>query len=142
MQWDRPRHVAQVPVQVESQLRQWPIQLHLVSPIAPYFKNADLALVADCIPFSYANFHNDFLQGNAIAIACPKLDDISGYVEKLSQIIKVGEIRSMKVVIMEVPCCSGLVHIAREALKKAEKSITFEVVVVGIKGELLKTAAM
>jgi NAD-dependent dihydropyrimidine dehydrogenase PreA subunit len=142
MQWDRPEPVSQVQGRLESQLRQWPIQLHLVSPIAPYFKNADLALIADCIPFSYANFHNDFLEGNGIAIACPKLDDISGYVEKLSQIIKVGDIRSIRVVIMEVPCCSGLVHIAREALKKVGGQMPFEVVVVGIKGELLKTAAM
>jgi NAD-dependent dihydropyrimidine dehydrogenase PreA subunit len=142
MQWKNEEGQGERVTSMESHLRQWPIQLHLVSPIAPYFKNADLALIADCIPFAYANFHNDFMTGNSIAIACPKLDDTSPYVEKLSQIVATGDVKSMKVVIMEVPCCSGLVQIAREALTKANKSIPFEVVVVGIKGQMLKRAAL
>lgn len=122
----------------ESQLRQWPIQLHLVPPIAPYFQNADLVLVADCVPFAYPNFHSDFLKRNAIAIACPKLDDVSPYVQKISQIIKFSNLKSLKVVVMEVPCCSGLVRIAQQAVKLAESNLPVEVVVVGIKGNVLR----
>jgi ferredoxin len=117
-----------------SELRQWPIQLHLVNPIAPYFKNADLVLVADCVPFAYANFHNDFLKGKAVAIACPKLDDTRPYVAKLTQMVDFANIKSMKVVVMEVPCCSGLVGMAREAIEGAKRSIPMEYVVVGVEG--------
>lgn len=118
-----------------SELRQWPIQLHLVSPAAPYFNGADLVLVADCVPFAYANFHSDFLRGNAIAIACPKLDNVEPYVEKIARIITNSRIRSLKVVVMEVPCCFGLTHIAREALSRSGMEIPFEQVVIGIDGE-------
>lgn len=119
-----------------SQLRQWPIQLHLVPPNAPYFQNADLVLVADCVPFAYGNFHSDFLKGKAIAIGCPKLDDSGAYVNKVTQILESSDVKSVKVVHMEVPCCSGLVHIAREALSKSGKDIPFETTEIGIKGEI------
>jgi len=122
---------------LESELRQWPVQLHLVSPLAPYFKQADFVLVADCVPFTYADFHRDFLKGKAIAIACPKLDDVRPYVDKIAGIIEEGRVRSLTVVVMEVPCCSGLVQFAQEALRKTGRDIAFEVVVVGIRGEIL-----
>ena len=122
---------------VSSELRQWPIQLHLVNPIAPYFKDADLVLVADCVPFAYANFHNDFLKGKAVAIACPKLDDTGPYIAKLTRMIDIANLKSMKVVVMEVPCCSGLVGMAREAIKQAERSIPLEYVVIGVKGDAI-----
>lgn len=122
------------PAGLSSELRQWPIQLHLVNPIAPYFKDADLVLVADCVPFAYANFHNDFLKGKAVTIACPKLDDTRPYVAKLTQMVDFANIKSMKVVVMEVPCCSGLVGMAREAIEAAKRSIPLEYVVIGIKG--------
>lgn len=121
-----------------SELRQWPIQLHLVPPHAPYFQNADLILVADCIPFAYANFHAHFLKGRAIAIGCPKLDDPDAYVTKLTRILKSSDIKSLTVLHMEVPCCFGLVHIAREALGKSGKDISLEEAMVGIKGEILE----
>ena len=124
---------AQVPI--ASELRQWPIQLHLVPPYAPYFQNADLALVADCVPFAYPNFHVDFLEGKAIAIGCPKLDDVGAYIDKVTQILKHANIRRLGVVHMEVPCCHGLVHIAQEALKQSGKDIPFETVIIGVKGE-------
>ena len=119
-----------------SELRQWPIQLHLVPPDAPYFQNADLILVADCVPFAYANFHSDFLKGKAIAIGCPKLDDSGAYMSKVTQILESSDVKSVKVVHMEVPCCSGLVHIAREALSKSGKDIPFEATEIGIRGEI------
>jgi NAD-dependent dihydropyrimidine dehydrogenase PreA subunit len=119
---------------VRSQLRQWPIQLHLIPPDAPYLHGADLVLVADCVPFAYANFHADFLKGKAIAIGCPKLDDIDAYIDKVTQILAHADLRSLTVVHMEVPCCYGLVQIARWALKRSGKDIPLEDVVVAIDG--------
>ena len=120
-----------------SQLRQWPIQLHLVPANAPYFQNADLILVADCVPFAYPNFHHNFLKGKSIAIGCPKLDDVDAYVDKTTQILKNSNIKSLKVIHMEVPCCHGLVHIAKEALSKSGKEIPFESVIIGIIGKII-----
>ena len=124
----------------DSELRQWPIQLHLVPPFAPYFQNADLILGADCVPFAYPNFHADFLKGKAIAIGCPKLDDPEAYIDKVTQILKNSDIKSIKVVHMEVPCCYGLVHIAQEAIKRSGKNIPLKTVNIGIKGEVLEPA--
>ncbi len=125
--------------QSSSELRQWPVQLHLVPPHAPYFQNADLVLVADCVPFAYADFHRDYLRGNAIAIGCPKLDDLDAYIGKVTQILQSSDVKSIKVVYMEVPCCRGLVHIAEEALKKAGKDVPVETVMIGVKGEVTET---
>jgi ferredoxin len=132
--WEMPKE-ARPKARIGSALRQWPVQLHLVPPRAPYFQNADLVLVADCVPFAYANFHPDFLKGSAIAIGCPKLDDIDAYVSKVTEILQNSDIKSLKVVHMEVPCCHGLVHVGQEALKRSGKDIPFETVVIGIKGE-------
>lgn len=122
------------PPRMRSELRQWPVQLHLVSPHAPYFQGANLVLVADCVPFAYPNFHADFLKGNAVAVGCPKLDDVGAYVEKVTQIIRHADVRSLKVVHMEVPCCSGLVFIAQQALENSGKELPFESVMIGIGG--------
>jgi NAD-dependent dihydropyrimidine dehydrogenase PreA subunit len=117
-----------------SELRQWPIQLHLVPPDAPYLHGADLVLVADCVPFAYPDFHADFLKGKAIAIGCPKLDDIDAYIDKVTQILTQADLRSLTVVHMEVPCCHGLVQVARWALKRSGKDIPIEDVVIAIDG--------
>lgn len=138
LHWEKKEEEREEGVKVSSELRQWPIQLHLVPPGAPYLQNADLVLVADCVPFAYANFHADFLKGRAIAIGCPKLDDLDAYVNKVAQILEGSDIKSLKVFNMEVPCCYGLVHIAREALSKSGKDIPFESVVIGIKGDILE----
>ncbi len=119
-----------------SQLRQWPVQLHLVPPFAPYFKDADLAVVADCVPFSYADFHRDFLPGRAIAVGCPKLDDVNAYLQKITDIIRIGSPRRLEVVIMEVPCCSGLTHIVRQAMQNAGKYLPLTETVVGVRGDI------
>ncbi|MCX6641545.1 MAG: 4Fe-4S dicluster domain-containing protein [bacterium] len=123
---------------IPSELRQWPIQLRLVPPFAPYFRNSDIAIVADCVPFSYANFHQDFLKGKSLAIACPKLDDVEPYVEKLSQIMTLASPRSIEVVIMEVPCCAGLTHTVKKAMEKSGKIIPIKETIIGIKGGILK----
>lgn len=137
IQWAQPQAHEQK-TNIASQLRQWPVQLHLISPMATYFQNADFVLVADCVPFAYANFHSEFLSGNAIAIACPKLDDTSPYIQKLAQIFKTSNLRSVKVVVMEVPCCSGLVRLAKEAADYSGSDLPMEIVTIGIKGNILE----
>ena len=123
-----------------SQLQQWPVQLHLVPPAAPYFKNADLFIVADCVPFAYASFHQEFLkgEGRAIAVGCPKLDDTQAYLEKISQIIAVGRPKSITIVNMEVPCCFGLVRLVEQAVQVAGVETTVATTTISIKGERLK----
>ncbi len=120
---------------LESQLRQWPTQLHLVPPHAPYLKDAHLLLAADCTPFAYADFHRDFIKGRVVVNACPKLDDTSTYLEKLTQIIQQNDIKSITVTIMEVPCCRGMGMFAKKAIEQAGKDIPLEIVTIGINGE-------
>lgn len=121
-----------------SALGQWPVQLHLVSPSAPYFKNADLLLAADCVPFAMGDFHERLLQGRAIAIGCPKLDDADSYIDKLADIIRQGRPKSLTVVHMEVPCCSGLVRIAREAISRSGSELTFEDITIDLRGSIIR----
>lgn len=122
-----------------SHLRQWPIQLHLVSPQAAYYRNSDLLLAADCCGFAYADFHKDYLKGKSIAIACPKLDSNKQvYLDKIISMINDAKINSITVMVMEVPCCSGLVQLATQAAEFTERNIPVNVVVVGINGNILK----
>jgi len=124
---------------VPSQLGQWPVQLKLVSPHAPYFADADLLLVADCVPFAMGDFHNRFLKNHNIAIGCPKLDDVQFYIEKLAAILQANKLNSLTVIHMEVPCCSGLTHIAREAIAKSNIEISFEDVTIDLQGNVSQT---
>jgi ferredoxin len=122
-----------------SQLRQWPVQLHLVSPNANYFKYSDLLLTADCVPFAYADFHNDFLINRSLAIACPKLDSNKQiYLNKLVMMINDANIKSITVLIMQVPCCSGLLQLAQHAIESSGKKIPLKVNVISIEGEVLQ----
>lgn len=118
-----------------SELRQWPTQLHLVPPTAPYLKNAHLLIAADCAPFAYADFHQDFIKGRVLVNACPKLDDTSPYVDKLAAMIANNSIKSVTVTIMEVPCCRGLAMFAQQAIAKSGKEVPLEIVVIGVDGE-------
>lgn len=118
-----------------SELRQWPVQLHLVPPTAPWFQNADILISADCVAFALGSFHQDLLKGKAVAIACPKLDDTGNYVEKLAAIFRANDVKSVTVAIMEVPCCRGLDVMVRQALGLSEKNIPFETVIIGVDGE-------
>jgi len=122
-------------VKARSELRQWPVQLHLVPPTAPYFQNADILISADCVAYAMGSMHQDLLKGKALAIACPKLDDTDGYVQKLATIFSVNEIKSITVAIMEVPCCRGLDVMVREALAQSGKAIPLESLIIGIDGE-------
>ncbi|MFC1962651.1 ATP-binding protein [Chloroflexota bacterium] len=118
-----------------SMLTHWPIQLFLVPPSAPFLQNADLVLAADCAPFAYANFHQDFLKGKALVIACPKQNGYD-YAQKLTQILRLANIKSLTVLHMEVPCCSGLVHWAEQAIKDSGKNIPFKHLNLGVRGDL------
>ncbi len=124
---------------VQSQLRQWPIQLHLISPTAPYYQGADVLLTADCVGYALGGFHPEFLKGKSIAIACPKLDDGQDiYVEKIKAWFDDAKINTLTVMIMQVPCCMGLLKIAQEAARLAKRKVPIKSVVVGIQGEILK----
>jgi len=119
-----------------SRLGQWPVQLHLVPVNAPYFRGADLLIAADCVPFAFAGFHEEMLAGKALVVGCPKLDDLRAYVAKLTEIFRSNDLKSITVVKMEVPCCTGIVMAAREALAAAGREIPFHEITVGIQGNL------
>ncbi|MFH1097426.1 MAG: 4Fe-4S binding protein [Candidatus Desantisbacteria bacterium] len=118
-----------------SMLSQWPVKLALVSPGASYFDGADLIVTADCVPFAYANFHQDFLKGKAVVIGCPKLDDQVLYLQRLTGIFRQSNLRSIVVIHMEVPCCFGLQHMVETALAQSGKNILLSQIVIGINGE-------
>jgi hypothetical protein len=121
-----------------SQLAQWPVQLHLVSPLAPYFAKADVVVSADCVAYALADFHKDYLKGKALAIACPKLDDgQESYVEKIRELIDTAEINSLTLMIMQVPCCRGLLSIVKSAQANAAREIPVKLVVVGLQGGII-----
>ncbi len=123
---------------VPSQLSHWPVQLKLVSPNAPYFAGADLLLVADCVPFAMGDFHNRFLKDRSIVVGCPKLDNAEFYIEKLAAILKANKLKSLTVIHMEVPCCFGLTHIARQAIAQSGVDIAFEDITISLDGNVKK----
>jgi NAD-dependent dihydropyrimidine dehydrogenase PreA subunit len=119
-----------------SRLQTWPVQLHLVPPHAPYLNNADILLAADCVPFAYPEFHEDFLKGRIALIGCPKLDDVDAYQEKLTAIFKQNRIKSVTAVHMEVPCCFGLTRLVQKAIAASGKEIRLNDVTISVKGEI------
>jgi NAD-dependent dihydropyrimidine dehydrogenase PreA subunit len=119
-----------------SSLSHWPVQLALIPPSAPFLKGADLLLVADCVPFAYGGIHSDYINGHAVAVACPKLDDFHAHQFKLNEIMKYSDIKSLTVLRMEVPCCGGLHHMAKEAIRLSGKDIKLREVVIGVKGDV------
>ncbi|HEY90706.1 MAG TPA: 4Fe-4S binding protein [Dehalococcoidia bacterium] len=121
----------------QSMLRHWPVQMTLVPPRAPFLQGTDLLLTAQCVPFTYAGFHQDFLRDHSLLIACPKLDDFQAHLRKLTDILSQSDIRSLTVVRMEVPCCSGLVHMAQKAIEASGKNIPLREVTIGVRGEVL-----
>jgi NAD-dependent dihydropyrimidine dehydrogenase PreA subunit len=122
---------------VASRLSQWPIQLHLISPLAPYFQGCDLLVAADCTAFALGGFHDELLKGRKLVIACPKLDDSGGYVEKLNELIGRSRLKSLTVAVMTVPCCSGLERIVRTAVELSGVQVEVQKVVVGIDGRIV-----
>jgi NAD-dependent dihydropyrimidine dehydrogenase PreA subunit len=127
----------------KSELRQWPVQMHLVNPMAPYFKDSDLLLAADCVPFSMGNFHSTHLKGRSLAIACPKLDSNQEiYMDKLVTMIDEAKINTITVMIMEVPCCGGLLRMVQLAQEKASRKVPVKSIVVSLQGEIIQESWM
>lgn len=120
-----------------SKLSSWPVQLKLLPPNASFLKGADLLITADCVPFAYANFHEDMLKDKVLAVGCPKLDDATLYRNKLAEIFRSNNIQSVTVVNMEVPCCFGLNRLVQEALELSGRKIPFKQETISIKGEKL-----
>ena len=120
----------------QSMLSYWPVQLALVPPTAPFLEGADLVLAADCAPFAYARFHHDFIKENVLLVACPKLDDFQAHLKKLTAILGRASVKSLTVVHMEVPCCSGLVYMVKQAMQLSGKYIPLKEVTISIKGDL------
>jgi len=119
----------------QSMLVNWPVQLTLVPPGAPFLQGAGVVLAADCVPFAYPEFHRDFLRDHALLVACPKLDDFQAHLAKLTEILRGSRVKSITTVRMEVPCCSGLMHMAEEAIRLSGKKIPLGEVIVGIRGD-------
>lgn len=133
----KPAQAAQTKVNIESQLNQWPCQIKLVPVNAPYFDGANLLIAADCTAYAYANFHQEFMKNKITLIGCPKLDAVD-YAEKLTDIIKNNNIKSVTVVRMEVPCCGGLEGAAKDALRNSNKMIPWQIVTISTEGEILE----
>lgn len=122
----------------KSELRQWPVQMHLINPAAAYFKKTDLLLAADCTAFSMGNFHQDYLKGKSLIIACPKLDQgVESYIEKVRALIDDAMINTITVLRMQVPCCGGLLQIVNTARSKAGRNVPVKEIIVSIEGEIL-----
>ena len=137
MALERQSAPAERPVSVQSQLRQWPVQIKLVPVNAPYFNGANLLIAADCTAYAYANFHQDFMRNRITLVGCPKLDE-GDYAQKLTEIIARNEIKSVTVVRMEVPCCGGLENAVKRALQASGKFLPWQVVTVTADGRILE----
>ncbi len=124
--------------EIDSQLRQWPLQLHLINPAASYFKNADVLIAADCAAFAYGNFHNDFLKGKSLVIACPKLDsNTESYVQKIKSMIEDSKINTITILMMEVPCCGGLLQMTKMAMQQVSRKVPVKTIYISIQGKIL-----
>lgn len=132
----KAKQATQPPNDIVSQLRQWPVQIKLAPINAPYFDGADLLIAADCTAYAYGNFHNDFIKDRIVLVGCTKLDGVD-YTQKLTAIIAENNIRSIRVVRMEVPCCGGMEYAAKQALVNSGKELSFEVITVGVNGKIL-----
>ncbi len=127
------------PIDQPSELRQWPVQMHLVNPNAPYFRNSDLLLAADCVAFSMGSFHSKHLKGNLLQLPVRNLiREPNIYIEKLTAMIDIAKVNTITVMMMEVPCCGGLLQMVRAALANASRKVPVKKIIVGINGELLE----
>jgi len=123
----------------ESQLTHWPVQLHLLNPQAGFLQGADVIIAADCTAYAFADFHNRFLRNNKLAIACPKLDSNKEvYVSKIAEMIDMAQINTITVVIMEVPCCGGLLQLVKMAVTQASRKVPIKKVVIGVQGDIIE----
>jgi Fe-S-cluster-containing hydrogenase component 2 len=123
-----------------SALSHWPVQIRLIAPNAPFLRDADLLVAADCTPFAYPDFHRDFMKGRVVLVGCPKLDNAQEYIERFKDIFSQGGIKSVTIAVMEVPCCQAMPRIVEEAMKAAGTDIPVEVVVISTRGRVLNAA--
>jgi NAD-dependent dihydropyrimidine dehydrogenase PreA subunit len=124
---------------IQSELRQWPVQLHLINPHAGYYRNADLLLAADCIAYTMGDFHQNHLKGRSLAIACPKLDSNTDvYIDKITAMIDHAGINTITVMIMQVPCCGGLLRIVQKAVSAAQRKVPVKLIVVSVEGKIIR----
>jgi hypothetical protein len=122
-----------------SELRQWPVQMHLINPSAGYFQNSDLLIAADCVAFAAGNFHGRYLKGKTVAIACPKLDsNTEVYVRKITSLIDEARVNTITVMMMEVPCCGGLLRLVKAACEQAARKVPVKMLIAGINGDVIK----
>jgi NAD-dependent dihydropyrimidine dehydrogenase PreA subunit len=136
---ERTKDIEQMTENAYSELRQWPVQMHLINPNAPYFRNSDFLLAADCVAYSVGGFHSKYLKRKSLAIACPKLDHGTEiYVEKLKALIDVALINTITVMIMEVPCCGGLLQMIKSAALSVSRKIPVKLMIAGITGDILR----
>jgi Pyruvate/2-oxoacid:ferredoxin oxidoreductase delta subunit len=138
----REENITGVLPEQESTLSHWPVQLALVPPGAGFLKGKEVVLIADCVPFAYPNLHRDFLKDHSVLVACPKLDDFSAHQAKLTAILQTAGIKSLTVVHMEVPCCSGLAYMARQAIAASGANVPFKEVTIGIHGDIKAAAGV
>lgn len=131
---DVPQEDGKEVTSVQSQLRQWPVQLHLVPPTAPYLKDSHLLITADCVPIAYGNYHQDLLKGRSVVMGCPKLDDVHAYVQRLTEMIEYNDFKSITVALMEVPCCRGIIMALEKAIENAGKDVVVHRVKINIDG--------
>jgi hypothetical protein len=134
---EAPQRTQPLTTEVPSELRQWPVKLYLVNPNAPYFRDADLLVAADCVPFALGSFHPELLRGRILVTGCPKFDETSVYLEKLTEIFAQNDIRTVTVAMMEVPCCSGMLRLVHSAVEASGKNVPVESVVVGLDGQAI-----
>jgi len=139
---NEPKALPTLSESARSALGNWPVQLRLVPPDAPFLRDADLLLTADCVPFALADFHERYLQGRPVVIACPKLDNVQPYVEKLAAMFTLGSLHSLTVVHMEVPCCTGLMRIVQAARQASGIEIPLREVVISTRGAVLRESAV
>ncbi len=133
-----PRPAAETPLEPQaSELTHWPVQIRLVPPHAPFLQGADLLVAADCAPIAYANFHRDFLQGKAVMVGCPKFDNAQEYIQRFADIFSQADIKSVTVVVMQVPCCQGLPMIVQRGMEMAGRQIPGELVILTMQGSIL-----
>lgn len=126
----------------ESELTHWPVQLSLINPRASFLKDADLLVAADCVPFAYPDFHRRLLRGRVVAVGCPKLDDVMPYMDKLAEIIRHNNIQSVTVAHMEVPCCTGMVRVVQEAVRRSGVAVPVESIKISLDGQVLERHRM
>lgn len=123
----------------QSELKHWPVQMHLINPMASYFQGADVVMAADCVAFSLGNFHSKWLKGKSLAIACPKLDSgLDTYISKISSLIDNANINTLTVMMMQVPCCGGLLQLVKRATADSKRKVPVKSVIVGVEGEILQ----